>query len=78
MKYFLRNKTTKEETTISLKVYLPNRKELVYSTGLKISPQNWDDKNQKVRSKVEVATISGLATKSRTNFLRPMLHILNC
>lgn len=64
--FFLRNKTTTEDTTISLKAYLPNRKELVYSTGLKISPKNWDDQNQKVRNKVEVSNVKDIINNRLT------------
>jgi len=57
IRFFIRNKSTSNETPINLKVYLPNRKELAYSTGLKIAPRNWDIKNQKVRNKVEVENV---------------------
>lgn len=57
IRFFIRNKSTSNETPINLKVYFPNRKELSYSTGLKISPRNWDSKNQKVRNRVEVEEI---------------------
>tara|TARA_R110001592_G_scaffold352878_1_gene651170 strand:+ start:189 stop:1409 length:1221 start_codon:yes stop_codon:yes gene_type:complete len=57
LNFFLRNKTTSRETPISLKILLPNKVDLVYSTGLKIAPKYWDSKNQKVRDKIEVYDI---------------------
>jgi len=55
--FFLRNKSTNKETPISIKILLPEKKDLVYSTGLKIIPKYWDSKNQKVRDKIEVFDI---------------------
>ncbi|WP_197505828.1 site-specific integrase [Urechidicola croceus] len=58
--FLIRNKKTLNQTPISVKVLWPHRNELVYSTGIKIAPQNWDSKNQKVRNKVEVASVKDL------------------
>ncbi|WP_139956057.1 site-specific integrase [Flavicella sediminum] len=60
LNFFLRNKSTLNETPISLKILLPNKKDLVYSTGLKIAPKYWDSKNQKVRNKIEVEGVKDL------------------
>lgn len=60
LNFFLRNKSSSNETPISLKILLPNKKDLVYSTGLKITPKYWDSKNQKVRNKIEVYDIKDL------------------
>ncbi|WP_372744427.1 tyrosine-type recombinase/integrase [Lutibacter sp.] len=66
IKYLLRNKSTTNETSISLKVLLPEKKDLVYSTGLKVAPRNWDFKNQKVRSKVEVEAVKAIINHKLT------------
>jgi len=58
--FFIRNKKTTNQTPISLKILWPHRNELVYSIGVKIEPQNWDSKNQKVRNKVEIASVKDL------------------
>jgi len=55
--FFIRNKKTTKPTSISLRVIWSQRNDLVYSTGIKIAPQNWDERNQKVRNRVEVALI---------------------
>ena len=58
--FFIRNKKTTKDTPISVRVILSQNNEVVYSTGLKISPQNWDAKNQKVRNKIEVSNVKDL------------------
>ncbi|MHB0756763.1 site-specific integrase [Polaribacter sp. M15] len=55
--FIVRNKKSSKPTTISLKVLWTNRGELVYSTGIKVLPEHWDTKNQKIRNKLEVANI---------------------
>jgi len=60
IKFFIRNKTTSDQTSISLKVLWPIKNELIYSIGLKVAPRNWDIKNQQVRNKVEVSNIKDL------------------
>lgn len=57
LNFFIRNKNTTKETSVSLRAVLSRRNEFVYSTGLKVAPQNWDEKNQKVRNKVDVANV---------------------
>lgn len=66
LNFFLRNKSTLNETPISLKILLPNKKDLVYSTGLKIIPKYWDAKNQKVRNKIEVEGVKDLINNKLT------------
>lgn len=66
VRFFIRNKTSKSETSISLKVYLPNKKELVYSTGLKIIPVYWSSKYQKVRNSVDVESVKDIINNKLT------------
>lgn len=60
--FFIRNKKSLKPTPISIKILWTNRNELVYSTGIKVLPEFWDTKNQKLRNKLEVAN-----TKDRIN-----------
>lgn len=55
--FFIRNKKSLKPTPISIKVLWTNRNELVYSTGIKVLPEYWDAKNQKLRNKLGVAEI---------------------
>lgn len=55
--FIIRNKKSSNPTTISIKVLWTQRNELVYSTGIKVLPEYWDTKNQKVRNKLEVADV---------------------
>lgn len=79
VRFFIRNKNTTSETPINLKVYLPNRVEISYSTGLKIAPRNWDAKNQKVRNRVEVDKVKDIINnkliKTRS-FLEDLIVLL--
>ncbi|WP_445748852.1 site-specific integrase [Polaribacter sp.] len=55
--FIIRNKDSSKPTPISIKVLWTNRNELVYSTGIKVLPEHWDSKNQKIRNKLEVADV---------------------
>lgn len=67
IKFFIRNSETEKETSISLKARLPFKKELVYTTGLKIAPKYWDVKHQKIRNKIEVSNIRDLINNRLNN-----------
>ncbi|UMB53722.1 hypothetical protein MKD41_15490 [Lutibacter sp. A64] len=45
---------------------MPEKNELVYSTGLKISVKNWDVKNQQVRNRVEVSNVKDVINNKLT------------
>lgn len=55
--FIIRNKKSLKPTPISIKILWSQKNELVYSTGIKVLPDHWDTKNQKVRNKLEVAVI---------------------
>ena len=55
--FIIRNNKSTKPTTISVKIIWTHRNELVYSTGIKVLPEYWDAKNQKLRNKLEVADI---------------------
>lgn len=57
IKFFIRNMKLTKPASISVKISWPIKREVVYSTGIKIKPVNWDAKNQKVRNRTEVALV---------------------
>jgi site-specific recombinase XerD len=67
IKFFQRSKLPNKKASISIKVLWPSKNELVYSTGIKIEPKNWDPKNQKVRNRVEVSEIKDSINNELSN-----------
>ena len=54
-KFYLRNKKAKKPVTIYIKILLPGKIDLIYSTLLKIEPSNWNFDKQEVKNKLQVA-----------------------
>ncbi|WP_256451685.1 hypothetical protein [Lutibacter sp. A64] len=63
---FFKKQVSSKDVSISLRILLPEKNELVYSTGLKISVKNWDVKNQQVRNRVEVSNVKDVINNKLT------------
>ena len=68
VKFLLRNKSANKTVTIHYYINLSATNRIRGATGIKIHPNFWDEKNQKVRNKIEVSKIKDQINNKLSQF----------
>lgn len=77
LKYYIRDKKSRNETSINYRINFTATKKLRGSTKLKIHPKFWDTEKQRVRNRIEVSQIKDAINSKLIDFEKFVFRKIN-